>query len=138
MSTTTKPKRRGRPQPQAISQPDFPHTLKLPDGRTLFVDVPGHMTREMDGETVFLPAAMQFLDRVQAMAMKIAGTPRPAHITALREAMGLTQEKFGAALGVNKLTVSRWERGQLKPGAASLKRLAKLQSTAARRGVTIA
>ena len=95
------------------------------------------MTAQRDGETVFLPDAMDFLDKVQALAMKIESAPRPAHVTALREALGMTQAKFGAAVGVNKLTVSRWERGELKPGTAALKRLIKLQAGAVRRGVVI-
>ncbi|MFI5378109.1 MAG: helix-turn-helix domain-containing protein [Tepidisphaerales bacterium] len=95
------------------------------------------MTTERDGETVFLPAAMSFLDRVQALAMKLDAVPRPAHLTALRQALSMTQTQFGAALGVNKLTFSRWERGELKPGASSLKRLRKLRDIAARRGVVV-
>ena len=49
----------------------------------------------------------------------------------------MTQEQFGASLGVNKLTVSRWERGELRPGPSSLKRLRKLRDMAARRGVVV-
>jgi DNA-binding transcriptional regulator YiaG len=137
MQTATPLKRRGRPRPASVMRPDFPHTVKLPDGRTVYVEVPGHMTAECEGEVVFLPEAMEFLDKVQALATKIEGPPRPAHITALREALGMTQQRLGAALGVNKLTVSRWERGELKPGVASLRRLRRLQDSAVRRGVAL-
>jgi DNA-binding transcriptional regulator YiaG len=137
MSTLTKIKRRGRPRPVSVTRPDFPHTFTLPDGRSVYVEVPGHMTALKDGETVFLPAAMEFLDKVQALAMKIVSAPRPAHVTALRGALGMTQTEFGAAVGVDQLTVSRWERGELKPGASAIKRLMKIQADAVRRGVVI-
>jgi len=86
---------------------------------------------------VFLPEATTFLDRVQALAMKIEGIPRPAHIAALRRAVAMTQAEFGTALGVNKLTVSRWDQGELRRGAEWVKRLAKLRDAAGRRGVVV-
>jgi transcriptional regulator with XRE-family HTH domain len=46
------------------------------------------------------------------------------HLKARREALGLSQENAAARLGVDKDTVSRWERGRTKPmGLPILERL---------------
>ncbi len=37
-----------------------------------------------------------------------------------RRQMKMTQEEFGAALGVTKQAVSAWEKGERKPGAITL------------------
>ena len=42
-------------------------------------------------------------------------------IHALRQQLGLTQEKFAAKLGVTCLTVNRWENGRAKPSPMALK-----------------
>jgi len=39
----------------------------------------------------------------------------PADVTALREALDLTQAQFATLLGVHSLTVSKWERALLEP-----------------------
>lgn len=39
----------------------------------------------------------------------------PAQIRSLRISINLTQEHFAQLLGVHSLTVSKWERGLLKP-----------------------
>jgi DNA-binding transcriptional regulator YiaG len=112
--------------------------MKLPDGRTLFVEVPGRwMTNDRDGTPAFLPPAVRFLDRVQALAQKLDRPPSPGFITSLREALGLTQAEFGERIGVDKMTVSRWERGALRPSDESLAAIAKLRDRATRSGVTI-
>lgn len=40
-----------------------------------------------------------------------------ADIKKIREALGLSQQRFGQLLGVHWVTVSRWERGELRPSA---------------------
>jgi len=116
---TTQPKRkwrRGRPRAEQLSNPDLPYTMKLPDGRTLYVD---------------------FLDRVRALAIKLDRPPSPGYITALREALGLTQQEFGERVGVDKMTVSRWERGALRPSDESLEAIENLRRQTVRHSVTI-
>lgn len=131
-------RRRGRPPAAQLANPDFPYTMKLPDGRTLFVEVPGRwMTQDRDGSPAFLPDAVRFLDRIQALAQRLDRPPSPGFITSLREALGLTQAEFGERIGVDKMTVSRWERGTLRPSEASLAAIAKLRDRATRSGVTI-
>jgi transcriptional regulator with XRE-family HTH domain len=78
-----------------------------------------------------------FLDRIRALLMKVDAASNWAHIRTLREALRMTQKQLGEAVGVDKLTVSRWERGEVKPGTASVKRLRKLQEEATRRGVVV-
>lgn len=141
MATTTDKKRRwrrGRPRAAQLSQPDLPYTMKLPDGRTIYVEVPGRwVTKDRGGEVAFLPGAVHFLDRVRALAVNLDRTPSPGYFTVLREALGLTQAELGERIGVDKLTVSRWERGALRPSAESLAKLEKLRSEAVRKGVVI-
>lgn len=132
-------RRRGtRPDPK-LARPDLPYTMKLPDGRTLLVEVPGRwVSADRDGSPVFSPNAVRFLDRIRAVAGgSLAQAPSPGYLTALREGLGMTQTEFGAAVGVTKLTVSRWERGTLRPGAGPLAEIEKLRKTALRRGVVI-
>ena len=123
--------------PTLIEQP-HPHVIRLPDGRTVFVEVPAeYVRRDRTGQTGFSVAGVKFLDRIRAVASEPGNRPTPGHIVALREALGLTQKALGEQVGVDKLTVSRWERGELRPGAASLKTLQKIRSAATRRGVVI-
>ena len=138
MSVQPKSRRRGRPPAAQLARPDLPFTMKLPDGRTLYVEVPGRwVTEDRDGSPALLPDAVQFLDRVQALAQRLDRPPSPGFITSLREALGLTQKELGEQLGVDKMTVSRWERGALKPSDESLAAVDDLRRRAVRRGVTI-
>ncbi len=138
MATTMKKKRRGRPRAAQLMQPDLPYTMKLPDGRTVFVEVPGRwVSKDRSGEIAFLPGGVHFLDRVRALALTLHSTPSPGFISSLREAVGLTQAELGERIGVDKLTVSRWERGALRPSDESLAKLEKLRADAVRRGVVI-
>ncbi len=50
-----------------------------------------------------------------------------AHIRALRQALGLTQEQFAAKLGVTFPTVNRWENHKTIPSPLALQNLQKLQ-----------
>ena len=133
------PGRRGRPRGEAVIRPDVPYTMKLPDGRTLYVEVPGRMVeQDRSGQAAFTPEGVRFLDRVRALALPLNTTPRPAYITNLREALGMTQAQFGDAVGVDKMTISRWERGTMRPGDATLANMRKLIGQAKRKGVLLA
>jgi DNA-binding transcriptional regulator YiaG len=94
---------------------------------------------DRDGEAAFLPQAVELLDRVQVLAMSVFDRPpSPGYITTLRKALGLTQQQLGERLGVDKMTVSRWECGTVKPSRDSLTLLDKLRKQAIRKGVTLA
>ncbi len=49
-------------------------------------------------------------------------------ITKLRVAMGLTQEQFGARVGVTLSTVNRWENSGGKPSPLAMSRVEELQN----------
>jgi transcriptional regulator with XRE-family HTH domain len=55
----------------------------------------------------------------------------------MREAMALTQSQFGRKLGVSKMTVSRWERGKMKPSPATTRAIQQLQRKIRYEGVNI-
>ncbi len=130
-------KRRSSPRP---NRPDYPYLMKLPDGRRVFVEVPAQwVTTDRDGEVAFLPPAVEFLDRLQVLAMSVFDRPpSPGYLRTLRKALRLTQEQLGQQLGVDKMTVSRWERGTVRPGRRSLMALERLRKHATRKGVTVA
>lgn len=132
-------KRRGRPHPRQLLRPDFPYTMRLPDGRTLCVEIPGRwMSADRDGTPAFLPQAVAFLDGIRALFMSaLDRPPSPGFITALREGLGLTQQELGERLGVDKMSVSRWERGAIRPSAESLAALEAVRREAVRKGVVI-
>jgi putative transcriptional regulator len=50
----------------------------------------------------------------------------PRLVRALRERMGLTQEKFAARLGVTFPTINRWENGRARPSPLALKQIEDL------------
>lgn len=140
MATTLKPrKRRGTKPAAALSRPDFPYTMRLPDGRTVCVEVPGRwVTADRDGTPAFLPDGVAFLDRVRALFLSaLDSPPSPGYITRLREGLGLTQRAFGERVGVDKMTVSRWERGAMRPSNEAVAAIEKLRKTAVRRGVVL-
>ena len=139
MTTATKKRKRRGPAPAAALQnPDVPYTMKLKDGRTVYVEIPGRwVERDRDGTPALLPDAVRFLDRIRALAMMLDRAPSPGYLASLREALGLTQKELGERLGVDKMTVSRWERGTLRPSDESLAALQKLRSEAVRKGVVI-
>lgn len=130
MTITTKGRtipRRGRPRRPRPAAPGVPYTMKLADGRTVYVEVPASMaTRDRSGELAFTPEGVRFLDRVRALASDLNTPPTPAFLTSLREAAGMTQEALGRRIGRNKLTISRWECGTLRPSREAVHRLRKL------------
>jgi DNA-binding transcriptional regulator YiaG len=113
--------------------------MKLPHGRTLLLEVPGRwVIADRDGTPAFLPEAVRFLDRVRAACLSVLDRPpSPAFLTTLREALGLTQRGFGVQVGVDKMTVSRWERGALRPSRSALTAIEHLRKSALRRGIAI-
>jgi DNA-binding XRE family transcriptional regulator len=112
--------------------------MMLPDGRTLFVEVPRRMARvDRGGEVGFTPEGVRFLDRLRALATPLGSAPSPAYLAALRDALGLTQEELGARIGKSPLTISRWERGTMRPGRDSLAALGKVLAKAKRDGVVL-
>lgn len=46
-------------------------------------------------------------------------------IAEARHAAGLTQRQLGDAIRADQMTVSRYERGAMEPGAATLRKLAQ-------------
>ncbi len=118
---------------------EVPYTMPLPDGRTLLVLVPAPWTEtDQSGELAFKPDAVRLLDRVRTLAIRTPKAPTPGFILTLREALGLTQRELGERVGVDKMTVSRWERGTVRPSAAAVRALDRLRRQAARHGVVIA
>jgi len=53
----------------------------------------------------------------------------PKIIKELRIALGLSQEKFAAKIGVSFSTVNRWEHSRGKPSPLALGKIEKLQKT---------
>jgi putative transcriptional regulator len=49
-------------------------------------------------------------------------------IRKLRKALGLTQEKFAAYVGVSFSTVNRWENGKGKPSPLAMKQIEELEN----------
>lgn len=120
-----------REQPQA-SAPDasndtVSYTMCVRGGRFAYVEIPRHWCDfDHDGTLLFLPEAVELLDRVQALAQVVDKRPTPGHIVSLRKALGMTQDKFGRKLRVDKATVYRWEKGLVVPSpesAAAIERL---------------
>ena len=47
-------------------------------------------------------------------------------IQELRKQLGLTQKEFAGRLGLDAISISRWERGAQRPKAVHLRRMARL------------
>ena len=80
----------------------------------------------------------RLLDRVRVAATNLPAAPTRGYIRTLREALGLTQSKLGERIGVDKMTVARWEWGKMTPSPAAVKALESLRRAVGRRGVMIA
>lgn len=137
MPAVTAKKQKTR-RPMERRRPDYPYTMRLPDGRTILVEIPGEwVDADRDGELLFTPQAARLLDRIRVLAAKWNHPPTPTYIATFREALGLTQKQLGERLGVDALTVSRWERGTVKPSPASMKALERVRKEAVRKGVVL-
>lgn len=77
------------------------------------------------GQPLLLPAAVRALDRLRAVFASVEKVT-PGFIISLREGMHLTQTEFGSALGVSKMTVSRWECARMRPSPAAAQWIMKL------------
>lgn len=139
MATKPRRSRRGTAPNPALARPNYPYSMRLPDGRTLLVEVPGQwVTADRDGTPAFLPDGVRFLDRVRVAFLSVLNRPpSPEFLTTLREALGLTQREFAGRVGVDKMTVSRWERGALRPSRAALAAIEQVRKEALRHGVAI-
>jgi len=49
----------------------------------------------------------------------------------------MTQEQFGRRVGVDKMSVSRWERGTMRPSDTAVKAIEKLRKKFIHHGVTV-
>ena len=115
------------------------YVMRLPDERQLFVELPKRLTSvDRDGSLLLKPAAVQMLDQLRAVAMQRMTPPSPAYLVTLRKAFSLTMEAFGREVGVDKMTVYRWETGTRKPSAASVTKINRLRDKRARQGVAVA
>lgn len=129
----------GRPPRGVLNAPGIPYTMKLADGRTVFVEVPARMaTRDRGGELAFTPEGVRFLDKVRALSLQPGPSPSPAFLVTLRDALGLTQAQLGKLIGRDRLTISRWECGSLRPGPQALQKLYALARKLKEAGVALA
>lgn len=121
-------------------QPDWvPYTMSLPDGRTLFIRVPGkYVIYDRSGEMAFNPDGARFLDHIRAVAIETPDTPSPGYIKAVREAMKLTQAELANKLDYSLISIKKWEAGDAKPGKKAVDRLRHLVDTVAKRGLVLA
>lgn len=118
---------------------DVPYVMRLADGWSVFVLLrPEWCERDVTGELLLKPPAVRFLDRVRALAMRTPAVPTPGYIRALRDALGWTQVELAERVGVDSMTVSRWERGAVRPSPAATKALARIRREAGARGVSLA
>ncbi len=121
------------------SRPDFPYVMRLVDGRTVCVEVPGKwVTTDRSGVIAFKPEAVALLDRIRAAFLSTLGrAPSPGQLLRLRESLGVTQRELGERIGVDKMTISRWERGVMRPNATALRALERVRSDALERGIAV-
>ena len=114
------------------------YILSLPDGRQMYVELPWEFAlRGRDGELLLRPAGARHLEAIRVLATREFASISPAHLITLRQALDFTQEEFGHAVGVDKMTVSRWERGTRNPGAESLRKIKSLREKHAKQGVLL-
>jgi DNA-binding transcriptional regulator YiaG len=118
---------------------NLPYALDLGAGRTLVIELtPAEYGHDVDGDLVFTPAGCRRLDKARAAAVDMPDDPSPGWIKSFRAALGLTQAELAAALNVDKLTVSRWERGAVRPRLAAVRAMRQLRKKAARLGMVVA
>jgi DNA-binding XRE family transcriptional regulator len=117
---------------------DYPYVMRLADHRVVALTIPAAwVLLDKTGEICLRPPAVRWLDKLRALFSRIHRAPTPGFIRTLRQAMSLTQDQFGRQLGVNKMTVSRWERGTIRPGTQAVKALVIARAEALHRGLLI-
>lgn len=65
------------------------------------------------------------------------GTDVSQLVRAVRERLGLSQEKLAVRLGVAFASVNRWENGKTKPSPLALRQIADLLVTLGDRGLDL-
>ena len=128
-----------KPHPlETLATKPHPYGVKLGDGRLFVVELPAAWVAfDPDGEIILRPPAVRFVERARAALVDLPDRPSPGMIRRLREALGMTQAELGGAIGVDKLTVSRWERGETSPRLSAVKAMRGLRRSSARRGTTV-
>jgi len=117
---------------------DLPYVMHLPGQRALALTIPAAwVVLDKTGEVCLRPPAVHWLDKLRALYSRLETTPTPGFIRVLREAMNLTQAELAQRIRVNKMTVSRWERGTAKPSDQAIKLLVKIRASALRRGLLV-
>ena len=104
---------------------------------TLLRVLRARVRHDRDGTVGYTVEGVRRLDQLRALATEMGHRPTPGHIAALRGALGFTQSQLGERIGVDKLTVSRWERGEVRPGATSVRRLQRLRRAAGKNGIVV-
>jgi DNA-binding transcriptional regulator YiaG len=89
------------------------------------------------GELSYTGTAVRILDQLRSVLQNVSASSTPGHIVSLREALGLTQQQFAARLKVTSQTVSRWERGEVRPNEHALAAIRRLQAAARRKGIAV-
>ena len=116
---------------------DLRYVVSLGKNGILAISLPAAWLKaDRSGQPLLRPSAVLALDRLRALFVE-QDEITPGFIVSLREAVGLTQEQFGKQLGVAKTTVSRWERGRMRPSAEKIAAMRRLQRHARKRGVRI-
>ena len=130
--------KRSMPPEREADRPQ-PYVLNLGDGRKLLVELPASSVAfGPEGELLLRPSAVRLLDRLRVGAADMPENPSPGWIKTFRTTLGLTQRELGEEIGVDKLTVSRWERGQVQPRTAAVREMRKLRAKRARKGLVVA
>lgn len=122
--------------PEDVTQP---YSIALDEGRQLFVELPAgawRPARHGDGWSL-TPAGGRLIDKLRAMAEAVPKEPTAGRVKALRSALELTQVQLAERIEVSPLTISRWERGQVRPNTEASRRLERLRRAAGRRGLVI-
>lgn len=120
-------------------QSGLPYAVALGEGRTLIVELaPDEYEHDSDGNLLIRPSGVRRLDKVRAAATDFPDHPSPGWIKTLRATLGVTQLQLAQQLDVDKLSVSRWERGQSSPSRAAVAKLRKLRRRCAAKGIVIA
>ncbi len=115
-----------------------PYTMRLTNGRTVYIDIPAEMTvSDPGGELAFTPAGVRLLDRVRALTMDTPARPSPAYLATVREALGWSQAQLARRIGKSQHAVARWEQGLTRPGDDSVEKLSAIIRQAAAGGVIL-
>ena len=120
-------------------EPDWvPYVMPLPDGRSVFVRVPAHLTgRDRGGSLTFTAEGTRYLDRVQVMAMETPPDPTPGYLRTIREALRMTQAEFAKRVGRSTITIKKWEAGDARPGKEAVTKIRRIVDKATRQGVVL-